>query len=262
MRVFPQLGSNATSQFPIAITRHQRTVMNRTSDGGVVLYSDTGGRGKSWRVELQGLDETEREAVEEFFQSVEGRLLTFTYLDPFANLLQRSEDFGNPVWVKGPSLSVVSGWADPSGGTGAALISNPAPVAQTIVQARNVPAWFVYAASLYLKAAAPTEVSLALTATGGSAAKQVTAGAEWKRVELAGSPGSPDESVTFELAIPSGAEVMVFGAQLEAQPAPSQYRRSMDTSGVYEQARFLQDEIVWRTTDTNVNHTTLRIASR
>lgn len=262
MRVFPQLGSNATSQFPISITRHYRTVINRISDGGTVLYSDAGARRRSWRVELQGLDETERAAVEDFFGTVEGRLLTFTYLDPFANLLESSEDFAAPVWVKGPSLSVVTGLADVFGGIGAAMISNPAPVAQTLVQARNIPAWFVYAASVYLKAPAATPVSLALTATGGSAAKEVTAGTEWKRVDLTGSPGSSDESVKLELEIPPGAEVTIFGAQLEAQPAASQYKRSASSSGVYEYARFLQDEIVWRATDTNVNHSTLRIASR
>jgi hypothetical protein len=213
-------------------------------------------------MDLRGLDGEERSTIEEFFRSVEGRLRTFTYLDPMANLLEKSEDFAAAVWQKAPALSVSTGETDPDGGSTAALISNPAPVPQTLGQTRDLPGWFHYTWSIYVRAELETAFTLLLRTNGGVVVQEVMAVTEWRRVALAGSPATTDEQLEALIELSPGTAILIYGAQLEAQPAASSYKRSVDGSGVYHSARLLQDEIVWTATDNDVHNTTVRIASR
>jgi hypothetical protein len=107
-----------------------------------------------------------------------------------------------------------------------------------------------------------TPFTLLLRTNSGAVTREATATTAWRRVELTGSPATADEQVEALIELAPGTVIQIYGAQLEAQPAASSYKRSVDGSGVYNSARLLQDEIVWTATDNEVHNTTLRIASR
>ena len=61
--------------------------------------------------------------VEAFFVQQQGRLQSFTFLDPAGNLCQFSEDFSQSAWVK-TTLTLGAAVTDPFGGTGATRITS------------------------------------------------------------------------------------------------------------------------------------------
>ena len=114
MLVFPQLSTGTTGQFPLLRTKTRRTVINALADGRTVRYADGFGE-VSWDLDLGELSSSEREAVEALFVASEGRLRSFTFLDPADNLLEQSEALTNAAWTKDPFLSVTAGIGDPLG---------------------------------------------------------------------------------------------------------------------------------------------------
>ena len=128
MLYFPQLPSGATSHYPIQKRRTQRTIVNDCLDGREIRLADPGAATVEWNLGYEALADTELAALEQFFQSVEGSLNSFTFLDPTANLLLWSESFGNAAWVTSPSLQLTPNIADALGGTNATRVTNLAAV--------------------------------------------------------------------------------------------------------------------------------------
>ena len=58
------------------------------------------------------------------YSDVEGRLGSFTFLDPTDNLLLWSEDLTQTAWESNSLLTITAGVADPKGGTSANQIAN------------------------------------------------------------------------------------------------------------------------------------------
>ncbi|HOK48045.1 MAG TPA: hypothetical protein PLK67_19010, partial [Bryobacteraceae bacterium] len=113
MLCFPQLLTGAVGQFPGGKVIRRRTVVNETEDGRTVKLGDAAAGEVEWVLELKGLADSEWEAIENLFEVVEGRLGTFTFLDPFGNLLSWSEDLSAAVWQKSQGVSIAKGYEDP-----------------------------------------------------------------------------------------------------------------------------------------------------
>jgi hypothetical protein len=239
MDYFPQLATGAMGQFPLRRTRRTRTVVNSATDGRRVKLADSGAGVTEWVLEYRELSDGEVEAVTAFHQAVEGRLRTFTFLDPAANLLAWSEKLSEPVWEKGPLVNVSGGEADPSGGTGAWLVTNAGPTAAGVAQTLNVPGWFRYSLSAYVRSAQNAEV--ALVCGGGRATRRLSG--EWRRLVLACEPGTTAESARFGLEVAGGGSVTVYGMQVEPQIAASAYKRTGARGGVYTNARLASDAL-------------------
>jgi len=118
MLYFPQLVSGAVSQFPCKKTVIQRTLVNILADGSQVKFFDSGASRVEWEIDLESLTNGEWSAMAGLFQATEGQLGTFTFLDPFGNLLSWSEAPGAAAWAKDAGLRLTTGVADPQGGTG------------------------------------------------------------------------------------------------------------------------------------------------
>jgi hypothetical protein len=69
------------------------------------------------------------------------------------------------------------------------------------------------------------------------------AGPVWARIVLSGNFSGTDDSVTFGIQLPPGGSVQIFGVQVEAQPGASGYKQTLDSGGVYPNARFLDDSL-------------------
>lgn len=261
MRVIPQLGTLASTQFPAVSGRQTRTPRNRLHGGGVQHYADTPGRRGVWRLEYRAVTDVERQALEVFFHQVQGRLNTFTFLDPFQNLFSRSIDLSAAEWFAEAPLALTGGAGDPEGGSAAFGVANPSPAPLRIYQALNIPAWFQYSLSVYARAGTAAPVALSLVGGSNSVSKSFTLSGAWTRHTLTATAGGNAQAVEAGFEIAAGQQIFLFGPQLEAQPAPSGYKPTQTAGGVYAKARLMQDELVWTTAAPGAHDTRLTIAS-
>jgi len=261
MLYFPQLPSGATAQYPFVKRRVYRTAATATLDGRLFKLSDPAWARFEWELAYRTLTSPEREELEAFHRSVEGRLSEFTFLDPTENLLGWSGDLDRPVWEKGPLLSLAGGVADPDGGENAARVVNSAAASQSLQQTIHGPAWFHYCFSLYARSDNPTSLTL-FRSTGGNEEETVhTADSVWRRLTHSGKSPSADETVTFGIRLGAGSAVEVFGMQADAQPAPSAYRKTTSRSGVHENARFDDDSLAFVAEGPEQHSCTVRIVA-
>jgi hypothetical protein len=254
MPTYPQLGSGALSQFPVKKTRRLRTVINQAADGSTIKLADPAAEATEWLLSYTELSDAEAAAVRAFFDSAEGTLNGFTFLDPAGNLLAWSDQLDNAVWQKDPLLSLTGGVADPRGGTQAWRLSNSGGAEQGIGQTLAAPGTYLYCLSAYVRAAAATSVGL----TVGSQAAQRAVTSEWTRIAWTSNGDAQATSVRFAITIGAGEVVEVYGLQVEAQAAASGYKAS-SVGGVYEDAHLGDDALTITSTDVNRNSCTVKI---
>ena len=237
--VFPQLGSGAMGQYPIRKRRVARTVRNECGDGRMLKFADSGTEQTEWRLAFKELNDGEIASLQIFFEAVEGRLRSFTLLDPSGNLLAWSEDMSRPVWERNALLTVTPGLPDPVGTDRATRIVNQSGAPLRIMQTIEAPAWFQYCFSLWARGDQGGGVVLEL----GTNAFTRTLRPDWQRLRCAGRSESTEETIAFGLEIQPGSSLDVFGLQAEAQPGASEYKRTLSRGGIYPNARLAQDSL-------------------
>ena len=261
-RLFPQLKSGAMTQYPLRSRESLRTLSNETADGRRIRNSDVGDAHLQWQLSHSGLDEEEWAEIESLFRSCEGRRHSFLFLDPWSNLLKASEAFGQSVWNLEPGISLSEGAMDPDGRPNATQVTNSAAVLQALSQSVPVPARFQYSLSLYARAAAPTQLRMIVSTDGAFAEKLSDLSANWQRYSLFSSLSTNNEALEAAFQLPAGATVELFGAQLEAQPAPSPYQRTALRTGCYPDTRFAGDTLTQVSTSPSEHSTVVRIVTR
>jgi len=254
---FPQLLSGAMAQYPAVVRRLLRTVVNEAADGSQYKNSDEAAARAEWDLRLRGLSNAEWQAIEDLFTEVEGRLLPFTFLDPFDNLFSHSEDLAQAVWQKDAGLTVTAGQPDPWGGHRASTLANATPVARECKQTLVIAADHRYCLSVMAQAATP--VALRLRVNGVSRTVNVTTA--WQRFDLLAALTDAGEGVDAAVELPAGASAVVAALQLEAQLAPSSYKMTGAAAGVYANAHFASDQLVQTATDVDQHETILRITA-
>jgi hypothetical protein len=230
------------AQFPFLRRTGFRTLVNEAADGSEIRAADVDFEERDWLLSSNELSDQEWQDIEDLFVGVEGRLKSFLFLEPGANLLSWSEQLSNAVWDKDAGFTVLDGQADPLGGAGAVRITSGG-AAGSVTQTLAIPAAFRYAGSIWAR----TAQSGALLQVDDSTSQVVQAafdsGNQWRRYSMGYNLASASEVVAFRIALPAGALVDVFGPQLEAQASPSAYKKTLDQGGVYPNARFDQDEL-------------------
>jgi hypothetical protein len=241
MLYFPQLASGAVSQFPCRKHVQQRTLVNVLADGSEVKLFDPGACRVEWDIDLASLAQAEWDAVRELFAAAEGQLGTFTFLDPFGNLLSWSEEPGAAAWAKDGGLTLTGGGADPRGGTGATQIANSTGSPQSVAQTAAVPSWYRYCFSVWARSDAMGQATLFVSAGTESTRQNLPVGPAWRRLVLEAHLTAQQGTATFGVTIPGGATVDLFGFQAEAQVGASSYKATGAQNGVYANVSFLDD---------------------
>lgn len=248
MDIYPQSQNGSICQFPFQKSLHYRTIVNIGEDGSRLALEDPNAAAISWKLSYSGLSDTERLGFETFFDNMSGRLKNFTFLDPSGNLLLWSEDFGQAVWHKSGLLTSSTGISDPCGTLRATAITNNGPGDLTLTQSVSVPGSYLCCLSCFVRSPNPATIQL----TRDSSTKEVIVSSAWRRVFLTGA-SSGSESSVFGLTIPTGAQIHVFGMQVEAQTRPSTYVQTLDRSGVYPMTRFDSDTLTFSSDAPNSN---------
>ena len=259
MLVFPQLATGATAAYPVTRMNVTRTVVNALGDGSTVVFADPDAGMREWELRAAELTQNEWTAIDTLFQAVSGRFGTFTFLDPFGNLLLHSEEFGDPAWNNGPLIQLTPGVSDPLGSTRATQAVNAGSAAGELVQTLAVPGNFRYTLSVWAKTTGVSNVTLSATTLGGSATRSVALTNQWVRTSLEVALGLSTESVAFGVVLDVGAIVDLFGMQVEAQPGASDYKKTGGSGGVYDAARFAEDELTVTAKGTDVFDAVVRI---
>ncbi len=241
MKHFPCLASGALCQYPFAKTRSFRTIRTEAADGSEVKLADVAPQRIRWELQYENVSQAEWTAIREFFQDREGRLGTFVFMDPFDNLLRHSEGFTADTWLKDPGLQLDAGANDPNGGSAATVVRNVSPAAQRITQRIAMPGGAMACLSVSIRSEAGAVIELIRGSNGIEDRRVVLCNANWTRVCFAGRTDAYSEDATFGFELPPGAQVELFGAQVESQPRASGYKKTLGQSGVYECARFDDD---------------------
>lgn len=258
MLSFPQLSSGAISQFPFRSQTSFRTLMNRAADGSEILAADVDFHRKTWELQIENLTDQELQNIQDLHDQVEGRLWTFLFLEPGANLLSWSELLSDPDWTKDAGISVLDSQPDPFGGSSAARLTNSGDQGSAS-QILSIPASYRYAGSVWARTST-AGASLKVSDTGSQTVSgPIDNSNQWRRYSVGYNLTSALETIAFSVVVPAGASVDIYGPQLEAQPAPSKYKKTLQQGGVYPNARFADDVLEDRATGVNRHSGSIRI---
>ena len=217
--------------YPVTRMNVTRTVVNTLGDGSTVVFGDPDAGMREWELRASGLTFVEWTAIDTLFQAALGRFGVFTFMDPFGNLLLRSEEFGDPAWDNGPLIQLTPGVGDPLGTMRATQAVNAGSAAGAISQTLAAPGNFRYTLSVWAKTTGVSNVTLSATTTGGSATRIIALTSQWNRIFLSVELGLNTESVVFGVVLDVGAIVDLFGMQVEAQPGVSDYKKPAGSGG-------------------------------
>jgi len=240
---FPQLSTGALAQYPIKKTRLYRTITNVLPDGTMFLTQDSGYSRSLWSLSYSNLSVSDIQAIQTHFAACNGPLHAFTFIDPTDNLLAWSSDLLNPAWHTSTLINVKPGATDPLGGSGAFIVTNNGESSQELVQTLSVPAGFTYCLSLYVTSSQPTTVTLLRRGSRSTQLVQAITGQTWNRAVSVGQLDDPGTALTVGFSLLAGQQVVVFGPQLEAQLAPSQYRPTTQISGVHSNSHWAVEQL-------------------
>lgn len=261
MRYFPQLETNTAAQYPLRRQRLERVVRHESLDGRLRSYYDANAGRVGWVLRYDGLTDAERGAIDDLFTECEGRLQTFVFPDPAANLLRWSEDFSQPVWTVDPLLALTLDASDPWGMTRGTVVVNTGGAEQRIAQTIPSSGMLQYCLSVYALGWGG-KFRLRIDSGGAVVEREFTPPLNWQRFSVSARPQSGAETVTFSLLLDASQQVTVAGMQAEAQPSPGGYRRTNSRCGLYLNARFADDELAWTQQAPNDNAAEIRIESR
>jgi hypothetical protein len=239
MPLYPQLTANSICQYPIRRTRHYRTIANTLEDGSRITLADPMAATIRWELTYIGLTDTEVATLRSFFETAEGRLNAFAFADPTGNLLVWSEDFTQQIWQRNSLLQIQPQIDDPLGSARATRFTNGGSGSLGITQTVQVPGAWKCCWSVYLRSDAPE--TLVMTRDSTSLSLNVTN--VWQRFQLSNTTGSSGNSSDFGLTIPAGAQIDLFGPQVEAQAGASTYIPTLSATGVFPNTRFDSDAL-------------------
>lgn len=260
MLYYPQLASGVMSQYPVRRQIQLRTITNEMLGGDNIKAADAAASTVRWRLDYRGLTETEWSSIGKLFETAEGQLSTFTFLDPTDNLLVWSEDWTQKAWSADPLLTLAS-CQDPLGGNNAIQLTNNAQAAQRLMQTTAGPSWFQYCFSVFLRSDAVCQVQLVASTSGEELLTPVSVGTSWNRSFASGQLSAIQDGVSFGVQVPAGLRLYGFAAQVEAQRGAGSYKKTIDRGGVYRSTRF-DDDTLARTSDgPNQNSCTVLLIS-
>lgn len=261
MPFYPQLSSGNLLQFPLAKQLRRRIVENRLLDGSRIVQLSAEPLSRRWALSYSELSDAERTLLNQFHTAMEGRLRTFSFLDPTGNLLKWSEKLTNTVWSKAAGLEIVEGISSPNGSNRANRLNNPTSVTQQLKQTVSASGLFNYCFSFQARAAESTVVDILLGDGLNTISSNVRLETTWNKYWVSGSLQSSSDTVHFGIELPAGTSIEVFGMQSAAQIGPGEYLKTQAASAVYEKVRFADDQFSFTAQAQDNNSLTIHLTT-
>lgn len=259
---FPQLRPGVSAQYPLRKTLGFRTVMQPADAVTLLRSADDGWRQVQWTMQLRGLSDAEASAVETLFRNLRGAHGSFVFCDPEDNLLRHSESLPDAAWSKSAGVTINSAPTAPSVALAASRVQSPGGSTGELWQNAALPTGNHWLLSLYARADAATALTLYLRSSHGEQQRTVQLSTAWQRYWFGGSWWPAGEGIDAGVRLPVGAQADLSAFQLEGQASPSVYKRTQNTSGVYPQARFLDQRLRITTLAPDCHQMNLRIGAQ
>ena len=242
---FPQLSSGAAAQYPIRKGTILRTIKNILADGSMRVLADRGAGQLSWSFSYRELPTVDVNALQAHFEACMGPLRAFTFLDPTDNLLTHSADLTASSWITPAGVTVKSGLLDPMGGSAAFQVTNGGSATQEIVQTLPAPVNYQYCFSVYAASTSVGTCSLIRRSANDQQANVSAVRPQWSRISVSGALNDTGAGLSVAISLAAGQSVSLFGPQLEPQFAPSRFRPTYSSAGVYTAAHWAVQELVF-----------------
>ena len=258
--IFPQLSSGALAQYPIKKTSRIRTIKNILADGSMLVAQDQGAGQLVWTLSYVALQPPDVAALQAHFEACGGPLRAFTFLDPTDNLLTNSADLTKLPWLSPTTVIIESGMPDATGGTGAFHVTNGGSAPQQITQTLPAaPVGFQYCFSVYAASTSGGTCSLVRSSAFAQQTTVCPVGPLWSRISSIGILNDTGIGLSVGIDLAPGQSLSLFGPQLEAQFAPSRFRPTYSTAGVYTGAHWAAGELIFTADAPNLFSTSFSI---
>ncbi len=228
---FPQLSTGTLVQYPVKRKKTIRVVSTQAEDGSIIQHFDANGSLLSWELIYAGLTQDEVSVLQGLFDSCCGTLRSFTFLDPVGNLL-------GSQWQYGPTVQM-------NGSTYTNIGNAPEEISQTAA----VPANYFYTFSISGSISADPTATLTLIRRGPNTEQQTVAPLNQAVLVSSGALTDSGVGLTVAIQLQPGQSINFTQAQLEAQPVLSPFQPA--SGGVYPQAHWAQNELVFTATAPN-----------
>jgi hypothetical protein len=264
MLFFPQLATGALVQYPLLKQQLERTIQKITQDGSVISLYDIYAPQVRWTLDYECITDAEADTITSFFESCEGSLQPFLFVDPTANLLLFNEDLTQSCWVFSSLLQLTAGIADPMRGAAAIQVFNSSQTSLPLTQSVSIPGQYTCAFSAYLRAGSgPCTVTLSRSDGNNTTSQSISPSAAWTRFYLSSTFASSQSTLCeFSLGVPAESTVDVFGLQVDAQPQPGTYIPTTSANATYPSARFDMNQVTVVSTAPSQNNLRINILSR
>ena len=267
------LSSGSIARYPLSTKETFRTLVNKFADDSRQTAALRAFPLSQWVVNLTMLQDSEASDWKDLFEAVLAGYAPFSFIDPWDNLLQYSEQQETSPWAA-TSLSAVatSAIADPFGATASGRIREvtvttfgTATLNQSVAilpagTGASRSKGLTLTASIWVQQVAPggPAFSLVLTDTSSSesSSKVVTPTGAWQRVSVTHtfSQNNIATGVSFALnSFSANGSVYVFGAQLEVEGTPSGYKSTTTYCGYHPKCFFQTDEMDRQASEFNQN---------
>ena len=258
---FPQLAVGAVTQYPVRKTRFFRTIKNILPDGRLILLPDRSARRVEWELTYNNISAQDAEALQSHFRICSGPFRSFVFLDPTENLLPFSSNLNAPVWLQSNQIQIEDGIADPLGGGQGFRLTNRSQVAADLYQALEVPTYFAYCLSVYVRSSDTSSIELFLRSENDSRIRECTCNSSWTRVSAQARLSEQSYELSTGLTLAPGQQLEIFGPQLEPQVAASGYRTTGARSGIYRSAHLRLNELLLTAEGPDLYSTTIILES-
>lgn len=258
---FPQLRPGTALQYPLRKALSYRTVVHPAQEISPLRSADDSAARVDWALQLRGLSDAELADVRLLFTSMRGAHGSFVFLDPEGNLLARSEDLQHATWQRSASMQIAAEAPPPQVASKAFSLQAQAGAAAELWQPLSLPTGYHWLLSVYARAASPSSMALFLRSAYGEHTAPFALGPSWQRFWITGHGWPAGSGIDAGLRLPAGSHAEVSAFQLETQTAPSAYKRTLQQSGAFAGARFLDDTLRVTTLAPNCHQTNLRITA-
>jgi len=227
---FPALDNGMLAHLPIRLGIEKLYRFTQFPDGSTVVASSESKTRYTWNLQYENLNTSEWQKLNSFIQSSHRGSQSFAFYDPLGNLLAKSTDLQDAVWIASPGL-VVDTIAD-SEQSNAFILTNPTSQPLSITQSVGIAGPFTCCFSLMTKWAGGAAFSLSLSDAVNVSSQSLQA-LGWRRQFIVGL-ASPTAQVRIAgLVVPPTTQVIVAAPQLEIASAPGAYLETETQSGVF-----------------------------
>jgi len=241
--LFPQIRTQGVLQEAAARQVSVSRSGNRLHDGSRIQGAKVRPLVRCWRLRYAGLTAEEAEALRHLVVESRSAAGGFVFIDPWANMLARSEDLTDGVWQPS-ALCEVSRENALDEGIAVHSVRSLSGVAERIEQvvALGGAGTFCLSCDVRSETAAVGAVRL----QGGSQvfSRTFAAGPAWRSVWVTGEFSSACAELLVSIEVGGGSVVMVRGVELDYQGTPCPYKPSHGAGGVYPDARVVEEEFI------------------